>query len=110
MPLIGWVDTDSEELTELWPDSGQLGDASLARLLGAAYEQCRDYAPVLLDGAPIPAAWPVAQIYQADELWSASRREGDVIGFDETTAIRVRPLGNTVKSLLRPRTAVPRLG
>ena len=109
MALIGWVDTDSEELGELWPDSGQLGEETLARLLTAAYEQCLAYAPTLPDLDPIPEGWPVAQIYQADELWSASRREGDVIGFSDTTVIRVRPLGNTVKSLLRPRPAVPRL-
>jgi hypothetical protein len=107
--LVGWVDTDSEQLAELWPDSGQLGDATLAQLLTAAYDQCLAYAPTLPDTDPIPDGWVTAQILQADELWSASRREGDVIGFTETTAIRVRPLGNTVKSLLRPRSAVPRL-
>lgn len=113
MPLIGWVDTDDDAdkalLSELWADSEQLSETSLARLLGAAYDQCREYAPTLPDGDPIPEGWPLAQIYQADELWAASRREGDVIGFSDTTVIRVRPLGNTVKALLRPRPAVPRL-
>jgi hypothetical protein len=109
--LIGWVDTvaDAELIVDLWPDAAQLGEASLARLLGASYDQCRQYAPALAVGAPVPDGWPIAQVYQADELFNASRREGDVIGFDDTTQIRVRPLGTTVKSLLRPRGAVPRL-
>jgi hypothetical protein len=109
VPVVGWVDTESPELVELWPDSEQLDEPTLARLLAAAYDQCRQYAPTLLEGSPVPEGWPVAQIYQADELWTASRREGDVIGFSETTVVRVRPLGNTVRSLLRPRGAVPRL-
>ena len=109
MAVVGWVDTESPELGELWPEAAQLEEETLIRLLEAAYDQCRIYAPTLLDGSPVPEGWPVAQIYQADELWTAARREGDVIGFDETTQIRVRPLGTTVKSLLRPRSAVPRL-
>jgi hypothetical protein len=107
--VVGWVDTASPELLELWPDSEQLDEPTLVRLLEAAYDQCRAYAPTLLAGSPVPEGWPLAQIYQADELWTAARRDGDVIGFDETTQIRVRPLGTTVKSLLRPRSAVPRL-
>jgi hypothetical protein len=110
MAVVGWVDTDSLELSQLWPDAEQLDEATLVQLLGAAYDQCREYAPVLPAGDPVPDGWPVAQIYQADELWTASRREGDAIGFSETTVIRVRPLGTTVKQLLRPRPAVPRLG
>lgn len=109
MPVVGWVDTASPQVVELWPDSEQLDEATLVQLLGAAYDQCAQYAPALPEGAPVPQGWPVAQIYQADELWSASRREGDVIGFSDTTVVRVRPLGNTVRSLLRPRSAVPRL-
>jgi hypothetical protein len=108
--VVGWVDTASAQVVELWPDSEQLDEATLVQLLGAAYDQCAEYAPTLPEGAPVPDGWPLAQIYQADELWSASRREGDVIGFSDTTVVRVRPLGNTVRSLLRPRSAVPRLG
>lgn len=110
MPVIGWVDTDAAQLGELWPDSEQLGEETLEQLLQSAYEQCSAYAPALADGAPTPESWPVAQILQASELWSSTRREGDVIGFTDQIAVRVRPLGNTVRSLLRPRPGVPRVG
>lgn len=110
MPVIGWVDTDSPQLGDLWPDVDQLQPETLEQVLGAAYEQCSAYAPALAVGEPIPESWPTAQILQASELWSATRREGDVIGFTDQVAVRVRPLGNTVRALLRPRPAVPRIG
>lgn len=110
MPVIGWVDTDSPQLGELWPESVEMGEETLAQLLGTAYEQCFEYAPALAEGDPIPERYPTAQIYQASELWSSTRREGDVIGFSDTVAIRARPLGATVKALLRPPRGVPRVG
>jgi hypothetical protein len=51
----------------------------------------------------------IANVYEARELWAASRRDGDVIGFD-TYAVRVRPLSATVQSLLRPSRGVPMSG
>lgn len=112
MPLIGWIDTDVdvEQLAELWPDGSQLSEATYAQVLTAAYEGCAAYAPTLGEGDTVPEGWRTAQIMQASELWSATRRDGDVIGFSDTVALRVRPLGATVKSLLRPRSAVPRTG
>jgi hypothetical protein len=112
MSTIGWIDTeaDAEQLAELWPDGSQLGEATYAQILTSAYEGCRAYAPALPAAATVPEGWRTAQIMQAAELWAASRRDGDVIGFSDTVAIRARPLGATVKSLLRPRPGVPRLG
>lgn len=110
MPVIGWVDTDSPELGELWSESEQLGEETLAQLLGAAYEQCFAYAPELATGDPAPDRYATAQIYQASEIWAAARRQGDVIGFTDQIAVRVRPLGATVKALLRPPSGVPRIG
>jgi len=112
MPLIGWIDTDTdaEQLAELWPDGGQLSPETYAQILTAAYEGCLAYAPSLDDAATVPEGWRTAQIMQASELWAATRRDGDVIGFSDTVAIRVRPLGATVKALIRPRSAVPRVG
>lgn len=110
MPVIGWVVTDSPQLGELWPESGELLPETLEQLLGAAYEQCSEYAPALAAGDPVPDRYPTAQIYQASEIWAAARREGDVIGLSDQVAIRVRPLGATVKSLLRPPSGVPRIG
>lgn len=109
MPLIGWVDTDSPDLLELWPESANIDQQTRDRLLRAAHEQCSAYAPVLPVGAPIPDRWPFAQILQAGEIYSAASRDGDVIGFSDQVAIRVRPLGNDVRALLRPRRGVPGL-
>lgn len=109
MTVIGWVDTDDEIVAEVWPDMEQLSPAGLELFLSAAYDQCVAFAPVLADGAIVPDGWPIAQLMQASELWSASRREGDVIGYTDQLAIRTRPLGTAVKSLLRPRRAVPRV-
>jgi hypothetical protein len=110
--LIGWIDTevDVEQLAELWPDGSQLGEATYAQVLTAAYEGCLAYAPTLDAAATVPEGWRTAQIMQASELWAATRRDGDVIGFTETVALRARPLGSTVKALLRPPHAVPRTG
>lgn len=110
MPVIGWVDTESPQLGELWPESAELAAETLEQLLGTAYEQCSEYAPALAAGDPIPQRYPTAQIYQASEVWTAARREGDVIGFSDQVAIRARPLGATVKALLRPPPGVPRIG
>lgn len=110
MPLVGWVDTDDPAVAEVWPDSEQLVQETLELFLSAAYEQAVEFAPTLPDGEPIPDGWTIAQIMQASELWSASRREGDVIGYTDQVAVRSRPLGSTVKALLRPRPGVPRIG
>lgn len=110
--LIGWIDTeaDAAQLADLWPDGGQLAEETYAQVLTAAYEGCLEYAPALPVGGTVPEGWRTAQIMQASELWSATRRDGDVIGFSDTVAVRARPLGATVKALLRPRSAVPRIG
>lgn len=109
MPVIGWVDT--EGIAGLWPDSIALAPEDVEALLQAAYEQCHEYAPVLPVGAVVPERYRQAQLLQAQENSKATRREGDVIGFaDEGYAVRVRPLGTSVKALLRPRTGVPRVG
>jgi hypothetical protein len=110
--LIGWIDTeaDAAQLADLWPDGGQLDELTYVQVLQAAYEGCAAYAPALPVGATVPEGWRTAQIYQASEVFNAARRDGDVIGFSDTVAIRVRPLGATVKALLRPRSAFPRMG
>lgn len=102
-----------EQARAAWPDA-PVDDPTLDRLLLAAQEQCSAYAPVLVaDEATgtitVPQRYTEAVVLQARELWGAARREGDVIGFD-AYAVRVRPLGSTVKQLLRPQRGVPRLG
>jgi hypothetical protein len=109
--LVGWVDPDDPRLIELWPDAAQLTVDTLTLLLTSAYEQVLAYAPVIPAGDPVPERYGHAQILHASEVFAASRRTGDVVGFEDTgLAIRVRPLTATVKALLRPRRGVPVLG
>lgn len=96
----------------LWPDADTLSDELLQQLLDVATERCEAYLPeTLLDPYPvvIPLPWSTACILDARDVWTASRRDGDVIGFD-TYAVRVRPLSDTVKGLLRPRRGRPLVG
>lgn len=104
MSLVGWVTT--EEATQLWADAGAPKvESTLVTFLSAAYRQCSEYAPVLPvtdPPTPVPENYKLAQVLQARALWTATRRDGDVLGFDDGSAVRVRPLDSSVKALLRP--------
>lgn len=91
-----------------WPDAPP-DDVVLQRLLEDATDQCAAYAPVLPEDAEPPSGWRRAVVLQAREVWAAARRDGDVIGVTDTYAITARPLTSSVRSLLRPRRAVPRV-
>ena len=121
-----------------WPDAVNVGEPALLILLTAAQEICAAYAPALapvdlsliedppgsglfvtgladvdgdgLYGAEVPQRYMLATIYQARELWAASKRDGDVIGLGDGYALRSRPLTGAVKQLLRPQHGVPVLG
>lgn len=96
----------------LWPDADTLPDDVLQRLLDVATERCELFLPAdQLDPypSPQPDRWTTACVLDARDVWTASRRDGDVIGFD-TYAIRVRPLSDSVRSLLRPRRGRPLVG
>lgn len=58
----------------------------------------------------VPARYKQAVVQQARETWTNGNRDGDVLGFDGDYAIRVRPLADSVKQLLRPQRAVPSFG
>lgn len=94
-----------------WPDAANLPAEHLDALLEAAQTACEAYAPALPSGAVPPAGWKLAVVYHARDLHQAGRRVGDseAIG-DAGFAVRVRPLSDTVKALLRPRRAVPSFG
>jgi hypothetical protein len=97
-----------------WPDSTDLDDDRLAKLLAAAFPQCELYAPQLPADATyptgVPEAYTVAQVMQARELYEAQQRgEQDVIGVGDY-ALRARPLIAAVKSLLRPQRGRPGIG
>jgi hypothetical protein len=83
----------------------------LVKLLDAAEEQCRAFAPlpVLVEGVEqVTESMRLAVIYQARELWAAAKREGDTIVQGDAYVVRARPLVGSVKQLLRP--SSPRRG
>lgn len=100
-----WATVD--EVSARWDDA-PLDDELLGAMLAAAHEQLVAYAPVLPDGATVPARYREAEVLQVKALWQAQERDNDVIGFGEAGyAVRVRPLGQDVRSLLRPRRGKP---
>lgn len=91
------------DVRDRWADA-PLDDDLLGSLLDAAHEQLVAYAPVLPEDAAVPARYLEAEVLQVRALWQAQERDGDVLGFGEAGyAVRVRPLGQDVRSLLRPR-------
>lgn len=103
--MAAWADIEFARL--VWADA-PLDDALLQSLLDSAQESCEAYAPASTD--PVPDRYSQAVVLQAQEVYNATSRDGDVIGFsDSGYAVRVRPLSTTVKALLRPRTAVPKV-
>jgi hypothetical protein len=103
---------DATAARELWPDADTIADATLDRLLGAAWEACAAFLPAAATDpmpVPVPEAWVHANVLHARDLWTAYRREGDVIGFDQY-AVRVAPLAASVRALLRPARGVPMVG
>lgn len=106
--MTAWVDVAYAR--SLWADA-PMDDDLLEDWLAGAQESCETYAPATIPD-PVPTRYKQAVVLQARETYeAASRDSADVIGFGDTgLAIRVRPLGPTVRQLLRPRTAVPRFG
>lgn len=90
--------------------SAPLDDDTLDYLLDVAQAGCEAYAPALDVADPIPVNYTQGVILQAKETLEAMGRVGDVLGFDDGSAVRVRPLSVAVKALLRPRRAVPVIG
>lgn len=95
------------DVRQRWDDA-PLDDDLLDALLLAAHEQLAAYAPDLAADEPVPARYREAEVLQVRALWQAQERDGDVLGFGEAGyAVRVRPLGQDVRSLLRPRRGKP---
>lgn len=106
--MTNWATLD--DARDIWPDA-PVDDDLLTDMLTSAHEVVAAYAPVLADAAPVPFRYVQAEVLQAIEHYQATQRNGDVLGFSDTGyAVRVRPLTATVKTLLRPRRAVPSLG
>lgn len=103
-----------DDAHELWVDSTSLPPATVTDLLAIAWTSCEEFIPAdQLAPAPapttVPRRWVMANVYHARDLWNASIRNGDVIGFADY-AVRVRPLSDTVAALLRPRRGRPQVG
>jgi hypothetical protein len=101
---VQWITLS--ELREAWEDA-PMDDVRLQSMLDAAQVQAAAYAPVLPVGTPVPANYREGLILQVRSVWEAGVRNGDVIGYGDGYAVRVRPLGVDVKALLRPKRAIP---
>lgn len=97
-----------DQVRDRWPDA-PLDDVLLTSMLDAAHDQIVAYAPALDAGATVPAGYVEAEVLQVRAIGAAQLRTDDVLGFGDGFAVRVRPLGEDVKALLRPRRAVPGL-
>lgn len=93
-----------------WEDAKRMPDDRLLEVLEAAQPTVVEYAPVLVEGAPVPVDYQLAHVLHAREVAAASARgDGDVVGVGEY-AIRARPLTSAVKQLLRPQRSRPGVG
>lgn len=112
---MAYVDLD--QVRARWQDA-PMDDVLLQSMVDAAHAQVVAYAPALPlvvgpDGAVtvnIPANYVEAEVLQVRALGQSQERDGDVIGFGDGYAVRVRPLGADVKALLRPRRGRPVVG
>lgn len=109
MPVIGWVDTDTD--LDEWRDAPS-DENTLARYLGAAYGQCLDFLPHQRDAAgvlqpvvpsPVPERLKLAQIMQARALYNGVITGADDRQGVEGIGVTVFPMDWSVKNLLRPR-------
>jgi hypothetical protein len=108
-PYDGWASLD--DAREQWADAVDMEDDELTQYLASAYEQCVEFAPALAEGqTTIPQRYVQAQIMQARAIWrSITAGDDDGIG-PEGFTVTVYPMDWTVKNLLRPKRAVPRVG
>lgn len=104
---MAWATPD--QVRDRWADA-PLDDGLLDAMLAACQEQVEAYAPALAVGSPVPARYTEALVLQVRALGQSMDRDGDVLGFGDGFAVRVRPLAADVKALLRPSRGVPALG
>lgn len=104
----GWVTLGRAR--QDWADA-PTDDVYLYRILEVARIQCLAFAPLALreDGTvpPPPPNFVQAQLAQARAIWNfAKANPQDQIGMDGQ-AVRVYPLDDNIRKLLRPRRAMP---
>lgn len=100
----GWVTLGRARAD--WADA-PTDDVYLYRILEVARIQCLAFAPAQVAGAPVPPNFVQAQLAQARAIWNfAKANPQDQIGMDGQ-AVRVYPLDDNIRKLLRPRRAMP---
>lgn len=103
-----WATTADAHL--LWPESATIDPGTLLDLLTSAGMTCTDNArPDVASLPEFERSRAQATVLQARQTWTAYRRDGDVIGFDQY-AVRVRPLTSDVLALLGRARVGPRVG
>lgn len=99
--------TPSELILQVWADADTIDGEALTAVFNSANALCTSFAPPLEDGSPIPAAYLLAEIFQARHIWSSfqgSNRQmygPDGDGITTTTWTLVLQ----ARDLLRPRTS-----
>lgn len=105
----GWQTVDSAR--DDWPGAAQIDERRLWQLLELAKQQVLEYAPELEADAAIPLNYREGQLMQARNLYNAALIDsgsGELGGGEFT--IRPFPLDWQVKQVLRPKSAVPKVG
>lgn len=99
-----------------WPDAADLAQDTIQRRLDAAQRACATFAPsIVLDGLTLPddlpPGWALAVVYQARNIHDVTKRTGDsLVAGPDAYPIRIRPLTDAVKALLRPQSGRPAVG
>jgi hypothetical protein len=119
IPDPGDPPADLAYARSIWADARDISDEVLGDLLDTAWSACAEYAPAeqvaryASDPGAFPGGilvrWRHANVLHARDLWRAAARDGDVVSFD-AYAMRVRPVSDVVRALLRPRRGVPQVG
>jgi hypothetical protein len=81
-----------QDVRDRWPDAASIADPLLEQFIDAAHAKVLAYAPALAADAPAPQNYVEAEVMQVRDLYNAHKRDGDVLGFGDGFAIRVRPL------------------
>lgn len=112
MPVYGWVDTDTLDVSTEWRDAPSDDDV-LARYLNSAYDQCLAFLPHARDAltgelvpvvpSPVPDRLRLAQIMQARALYNGVITGANDQQGEGSFGVTVFPMDWSVKNLLRPK-------
>jgi hypothetical protein len=102
---------DLAALRQHWPSatSQLMSDEVATRYAAVAEETLTPWAPAGLEPTAASPRWVLAVALHASDLANAAAREGDLEVVDGYT-LRVRPVSDAVKAILRPPSPVPAVG